>query len=54
MGVTVLAEEANAEYDKLVEKLREDHKKQKVVSAIGIGLFIVGIIILFIVATFSA
>ena len=54
VGVTVLAEEANAEYDKLVERLREDHKKQKVVSAIGIGLFIVGIIILFIVATFSA
>ena len=54
VGVTTLAEEANAEYDKLVEKLREDQKKQKVVSAIGMALFLVGIVIIFVVATLSA
>lgn len=54
VGVTTLAEEANAEYDKLVEKLRDDQKKQRVISAIGMALFIVGIVILFVVATLSA
>lgn len=54
VGVTTLAEEANAEYDKLVEKLREDQRKHKVISAIGMALFVVGIVILFVVATFSA
>ena len=53
-GISVLAAEANAEYEKLVEKLREDQKKQSVISAIGMALFIVGIVVLFIVATFSA
>ena len=53
-GISALAAEANAEYEKLVEKLREDQKKQSVISAIGMALFIVGSVVLFIVATFSA
>ena len=53
-GISVLAAEANAEYEKLIENLQADQKKANVISAIGMGLFIIGIIALFIVATFSA
>ena len=48
--VEELAREASEEYDKLVQKLTEDRKKQKVVSIIGMVLTGVGIIILFLVA----
>ena len=51
-GVAQLAAESRAEYEKLVERLREDHKKQRIVSAIGMVLFIIGIVILFVVAYF--
>ncbi len=53
-GVSVMANEAQAEYERLVEKLRADQKKQRIISAIGLSLVFVGIVILFIVATLSA
>ena len=53
-AITALANEAQAEYEKLVEKLRADQKKQRIISAIGLSLVIVGIVILFIAATLSA
>ena len=51
-GVAILANEAEEEYQKLVGKLSEEQKKQRVISAIGVALVFVGIIILFMVATF--
>ncbi len=53
-GVAVLANEAEAEYEKLVERLSAEQKKQRVISAIGLSLVFIGIIILFVVATLSA
>ena len=53
-AVTALAGEAQAEYDKLVERLSADQKKQRIISAIGLSLMFIGILILFIVATLSA
>jgi hypothetical protein len=50
-AVSALATEAEAEFDKLVEKLNEDHRKGKLISAIGMGLVIIGVVILFIIAT---
>ena len=53
-GVSVLASEAEAEYCRLLEKLRADQKKQRLISAIGLSLAVIGIVILFVVATLSA
>lgn len=53
-GVSALAAEASKEYEALVAKLREDEKKQRMLSAIGLTLAILGVIILFVVATLSA
>ena len=50
-GVSVLANEASAEFEKLVEKLKGEQKKQRVISAIGIALAVIGIVVLFVVAT---
>lgn len=52
-GVSVLANEASKEYEALVEKLNSDQKKQRLLSAIGMILVIIGIIVLFAVATLS-
>ena len=50
-AITALAAEAAAEFDRLVAKLNEDHRKGKIISAIGMALVIIGVILLFIVAT---
>lgn len=53
-GVATLANEAEEEYRALVDKLSADQKKQRIISAIGLALVFIGIIILFTVATLTA
>lgn len=52
-GVSALAEEASKEYEALVERLNADQKKQRVISTVGMLLVLVGVILLFVVATLS-
>lgn len=50
-GVGALAAEANKEYEALVARLHEDQKKQRMLSALGLVLVIIGVVVLFVVAT---
>ncbi len=53
-GVATLANEAEEEYRALIDKLAGEQKRQRIISAIGLALVFIGLIVLFTVATLTA